>query len=112
MDSFTSVCQTQYITQFIDLANPGVVPISPQKASTRLQLAIIRDFDENRHVFNQYNKTDKAIKQPLISAVDDMFIKALGGYPNISTKQLLNNVYKRYGQLSPQDLKDNNGNVQ
>ena len=96
---------------FIEPANPGVVPIFPQNASTRLQTEIRRDFDENRRVFNQYNNADKALKQLLLSAVDDMFIKALkhpiSGYSNVTTKQLLNHLYDRYGQLTPQDLKDN-----
>ena len=41
-----------------------------------------------------------------------MFIKAsknpISGYSNVTTKQLLNHVYNCYGQLTPQDLKNNN----
>ena len=96
---------------FIEPANPGIVPTFPQNASQRLQAEIRQDFDENRRVFNQFNNTDKALKQLLLSAISDMFIKALknpiSGYSNVTTKQLLNHLYERYGQLTPQDLKNN-----
>ena len=100
---------------FIEPTNPGLIPTYPQNASTCLQLEIRRDFEENSHVFNQFNNTDKALKQLLISAADDMLIKAyknpISGYSNISSKKLLNHHYKRYGQLTPQDLKDNDNNL-
>ncbi len=93
---------------FIEPANPGIVPTFPQNSSQRLQAEIRQDFDENRRVFNQFNNTDKALKQLLLSAIDDMFIKTLkkpiSGYSNVTTKQLLNHLYERYGQLTPQEL--------
>ena len=61
----------------IEPTNPGIIPTFPQNASQRLQMEIRRDFDENRRVFNQFKNTDKALKQLQLSAIDDMFIKAL-----------------------------------
>ena len=96
---------------FIKPTNPGIVPTFPRNASTRLHMEIRRDFDENRRVFNQFKNTDKALKQFLILAVDDIFIKTLknpiSGYSNVTTKQLLSHLYNHYGQLIPQDLKIN-----
>ena len=100
---------------FIESTNPGIVPTFPQHASTCLQMEIRQDFDENRRVFNQVNNTDKTLKQLLISAVDNMFIKVLknpiSGYSNVTTKQVLNHLNDCYGQLTPHDLKINDNEM-
>ena len=60
---------------FIEPANREVVPTFPQNTSQRLQMEI--QSDENRKVFNEFRNTYKALKQLLLSTVNDMFIKAL-----------------------------------
>ena len=101
--------------EFIEPLNPGTTPVYAARA-TAAQISQTRtDFIENRKNFNQYNNTDKALKQLLLSAVDDMFLKTLknsiSGYSRVTTKQLINHLYDRYGQLTPQDLKDNDDNL-
>jgi len=100
---------------FVEPANPGTLPNIPPNVSVRQAADIQRSFDENRRVFNEYTMTDKALKQQLLSAIVDIYIKALknpiSAYSAISTKQILAHLYKRYGQLTPQDLKINGGNM-
>jgi len=100
---------------FIEPINPGTAPIYGARASAAQISQARTDFIENRKNFNQYNNTDKALKQLLLSAVDDMFLKTLknsiNGYSRVTTKQLINHLYDRYGQLTPQDLKDNDDNL-
>ena len=98
-------------TPFIEPLNPGITPISPAGATARQISQTRTDFSENRRIFNQFNNTDKALKQLLLSAVNDIYLKALKhpiiGYSHVTTKQLLQHLYRRYGQLTPQDLKNN-----
>ena len=59
----------------------------------------------------QYDATDKALKQLLLSAVDDMFVRTLRhrhvGYANVTTLQLLTHLYSVYANINPVDLQEN-----
>jgi len=96
---------------FIEPANPGMLAEIPRNATTRQATNLQRAFNENRRIFNQYNATDKALKQQILIAVNDIYIKALkhpiSAYSAVTTKQLLAHLYERYGNLTPQDLKYN-----
>jgi len=98
-------------TPFIEPLNPGIAPVYAAQTSARQISQTRTDFIENRKSFNQYNNTDKALKQLLLSAVNDIYLKALknpvSGYSHITTKQLIQHLYRRYGQLTPQNLKYN-----
>ena len=62
-------------------------------------------------LYNQYDACDRALKQLLLGAVDDMFINALSdthvGYANVTTLQLLKHLYKTYGRITDGDLRRN-----
>eukprot|EP00957_Ditylum_brightwellii_P102043 7777773-Ditylum_brightwellii.AAC.1 len=64
----------------------------------RLQLA----------VYNKFLNTDKALKNLLLHAVDDQYTKALKqgmiGYTHCTTMQLLENLYRNYGHVTPMML--------
>jgi len=59
-------------------------------------------------MFNEYIRTDKALKSQIILAVEDLYIKALKhritGYANITTRAMLEHLYNSYGKMTPQDL--------
>ena len=62
---------------FIVPVNPGSVPIIPAN-STGAQITELRyAFDTASTFFNEYNRTDKALRQILLSTVDEMFIRSL-----------------------------------
>ena len=98
-------------TPFIEPINPGIAPVYAARASAAQISQTRTDFLESRKSFNQYTNTDKALKQLLLSAVNDMYLKALknpvSGYSHVTTKRLIQHLYRRYGQLTPQDLKHN-----
>ena len=62
-------------------------------------------------VFHEFNNTDKALKQQLLGAVDDMFTRVLKnryiGYANVTTKKLLNHLFATYGKITGNDLRVN-----
>ena len=101
---------------FIEPANPGMLPDIPAGASIRQANDVQRNFDENRRIFNEYTATDKALKQQLIGAIPDMYIKTLkhpiSAYSTVTTKQILAHLYAQYGQLTPQDLQTNDEHMQ
>jgi hypothetical protein len=106
-----AVYATLSAVPFVPPANPGPTPIIPD-AATGPQTANIRAaFAEATAIFKQYSTTDKALKQLLLGAVDEMFIRCLQtkylGYLNVSTRQLLDHLYAQYARISASDLQDN-----
>ena len=96
---------------FVPPTNPGPTPIIPAGAQGP-QIANIRtEFLEATELFRHYSTTDKALKQLLVGAVDEMFIRRLQtkylGYLNVSTRQLLDHLYAQYARISSADLQDN-----
>jgi len=101
---------------FMEPANPGMLPDIPRNTSTRQATNLQRAFNENRRRFNEYNTTVKALKQQILTAVNDIYIIALkhpiSAYSAVTTKQLLAHLlYERYENLTPQDLKYNNNKI-
>lgn len=62
-------------------------------------------------LYNQYDATDTALKQLLLGAVDDMFIRSLRnrhiGYANVTTLDLLAHLYRTYAKINTADLEAN-----
>ena len=88
-----TVYNTLSATLFVPPPNPGPIPIIPV-GSTGAQITVLTDnHTREAKLFHKYNNTDKALKQLLLGAVDDMFTRGLKnryiGYANVSTKQLL-----------------------
>jgi hypothetical protein len=96
---------------FIPPVNPGPTPIIPARSTVPTTETIRARFVENTAIFKQYSTTDKALKQLLVGAVDEMFIRSLQtkylGYLNVSTRQILDHLYAQYARISSSDLQDN-----
>ena len=106
-----AVYATLSAVPFVPPINPGPTPIIPP-GSTGPQIANIRaTFVEDTDLFKQYSTTDKALKQLLIAAVEEMFIRCLQtkylGYLNVSTRDILDHLYAQYARISAADLQDN-----
>jgi hypothetical protein len=58
-----------------------------------------------------HRTTDQALKQLLLGAVEEMFIRCLQtkylGYLNISTQQILDHLYAQYARILAANLQDN-----
>jgi hypothetical protein len=96
---------------FLPPVNPGPTPIIPDRSTVPTTTTIRARFVEETDIFKQYSTTDKALKQLLVGAVDEMFIRSLQtkylGYLNVSTRQILDHLYAQYARISASDLQDN-----
>ena len=74
-------------------------------------LAENRKHDKATKLFQQYDACDRALKQLLVGAVDEMFIAALRdkhvGYAGTTTLDLLKHLYTTYGNITDYDLHKN-----
>jgi hypothetical protein len=106
-----TVYNTLSAVPFIPPINPGPSPTIPPH-STGPQIADIRyDFTTATTIFKQYDLADKALKQLLLGAVDDMFVRSLQtkyiGYLTVTTLQILDHLYNQYARISAADLQNN-----
>ena len=77
-----AVYNTLSMTPFVVPINPGSVPTIPAN-STGAQITELRyAFDTASALFNEYDRTDKALRQSIFSTVDEMFnrVKNCGDY--------------------------------
>ena len=96
---------------FVAPANPGSTPTIPNGA-TNAQIGVItRQFNAEYKEYQECTRTDQALKQLLLGAVDDIYVSSLRnqytGYTTLSTMNILTHLYDAYGQITDLDL-DNN----
>ena len=93
---------------FIVPVNPGSVSIIPAK-STGAQITELRyAIDTASTLFNEYDHIDKALRQIMLSTVDEMFIRTLQhnyvGYGLITTCTILDQLYTPLMPKSPPQI--------
>jgi hypothetical protein len=102
-------------TVFVVPANPGPQPVIPAQATTHVLAAVTRKHKENLRIWREYLATNKALKQQVLGAVQEMYYKTLRpqvtGYASITTRQLLNHLYTTYGNITPADLANNDAKM-
>ena len=102
-------------TDFIAPINPGPTLIIPTGATGPEISWLEEEHTEATRSWKEYMATDKALKQQLLSAFDDMYYHSLRnihtGYARVTTRQILDHLYAAYSQLSPQDIADNDGRL-
>ena len=72
-----AVYNTLSLIPFVAPINPGSNPVIPPNLTQAQINAIIDTHKRDAKLFHKFNNTDKALKQQLLGAVDDMFIRAL-----------------------------------
>ena len=102
-------------TAFVVPFKPGAAPVIPDRA-TGTHIADLRyTFQASTALFNQYDLTDKALRQLLLSAVEEMYIRSLrhhySRYVQTTTRQLLEHLYETYNNISPADLQSNDARL-
>ena len=106
-----AVYNTLSATPFVAPADPDidlVIPasaIGPRAADIRLQHSTAMK------LYKQYDATDKTLKQLLLGAVDDIFIRSLRnrhiGYADTTTLEILAHLYRTYAKINTADLEAN-----
>jgi hypothetical protein len=93
---------------FIIPPNPGAAAVIPDNATQAQIGALERTFTQQLRDFQSYRNTDHALKQVLIAAVPDIFIRAKRnltfGYANVTTLDLLTHLHATYGEIMPEDI--------
>ena len=103
-----AVYATLLATAFINPVNPGADPTIPSIVSgpqiTNLRYA----HDVATAVFKEYDRTNKALRQMLITSVDEMLIRSLChhyvGYGTTTTRTILDHLNTTYKNISSADL--------
>ena len=110
-----TVYATLSATLFVPPPNPGATATIPSTATALQTSSIRRAHDDSQEVFKEYDNTDKALKKLLISAVDDVFLRAIRacyvGYANITTCQMLTHLYTTYANITPVELIENDARL-
>ena len=106
-----AVYNTLPATVFVPPVNPGATAIITSSATAAVIVNKRRSFADATEMFKQYDSTNKALKQILLGAVDEMFVRSLQikyvGYLNVSTRDILNHLYSDYARISAADLQNN-----
>jgi hypothetical protein len=90
--------------------NLGPNPTIPANATGAQIEANTRAHKENLRIWREYIATNKALKQQLLAAIQEMYHKTLRHriteYATVTTKQTLTHLYATYGNITPADLAD------
>jgi hypothetical protein len=93
---------------FVAPINPGYQPVIPGGATAALIAETVRQHTEDRRVWLEYVNVGKALKQQLLSAVDELYVRSLKnritGFANVTVWQMLQHLLVTYGRVKPHDL--------
>ena len=90
---------------FIPPRNPGPVPVPPTPFMTAAQMELLRQTHQaDLASFHTCNNTDTALKNQLLTAVDDIYLAAIKqehiGYTNRSCGDMLTHLFNTYGTIT------------
>ena len=110
-----AVYNTLSATVFLAPVNPGASAVVPA-GSTATQISELHYAHTiSKTVFHEYDRTDKAFRQQLLSAIDEHYVRALRnkyiGYGNLSTRAILDHLYSTYANILASDLQENNSKL-
>ena len=98
-------------TQFIEPVHPGQHPNVPAGTSAANTSTIVRRHTEDLHQWREFKNVNTALKNQLLSALDDIYIRTLKdrhvGYMNQSIHAILQHLFQNYGNITPLELEDN-----
>jgi hypothetical protein len=93
---------------FVPPVNPGGLPVIPLAATAAATNELVRQHGENKRVWLEYVNLGKALKQQLLTVVEDIYVRSLKhrttGYANVSVWQMLAHLFATYGRVTPHDL--------
>ena len=96
---------------FIMPVNPVSIPIVPSNSNGSQITKLCYAFDTASSLFNNYDRTDKALRQFFLSTVEKILIRSLRhkyvGYGLIATRAILDHLYATYANISSADIQEN-----
>lgn len=100
---------------FIPPINPGNLPtIAPTASQAHIGEAV-RQHKERLKIWKEYNATDLALKNQLLTTFDEVYLKGLRnrhvGYQNVTARDMIQHLYTNYGVITPADLDDNDARM-
>ena len=110
-----AVYSTLSATTFVVPVNPGTAPVIPTGSTAPQKYNLRYAFTSAENIFTDYDCTDKALRQQLISSVNEMCVRSLQhtyiGYGNTTTREILNHLYSTYANIYLSDLQDNDARL-
>ena len=98
-------------TAFAEPAYPGQHPTIPAGTNAANTSAIIRRHTEDTRQWREFKNVSTALKNQLLSAVDDIYVRALRdrhvGYMNQTIRNILTHLFNNYGNITQLELEDN-----
>ena len=98
-------------TAFIEPAYPGQHPAIPAGTNAANSSAIIGRHTEDTRQWCKFKNVTTALKNQLLNAVEDIYVRALRdrhvGYMNQSICNLLTHLFENYGNITQLELEDN-----
>jgi hypothetical protein len=113
---YLTVTPTEYNTlsnvAFGPPDNPaGAIPEMGANATGAQIAAVVCEHNTRINMFKEYLATDKVLKQHVLGAVNNMYLRTLQhritGFANVTMREMLDHLYTNYGRLSPADLQEN-----
>ena len=102
-------------TAFVEPAYPGQHPAIPAGTNAANTSAIIRRHTEDTRQWREFKNVSTALKNQLLSAVDDIYVRALRdrhvGYMNQSIRNLLTHLFNNYGNITQLELEDSDTKI-
>ena len=90
---------------------PLAVPNFPTNSTGAHISESWRTFDKKVRTFTLYHSVDSVLKQQLLSSIDDKYAKVHNnrntGYTHVTTRTLIGYLLQTYGQITPNDLINN-----
>ena len=99
-------------TQFVEPIYPGQHPNVPAGTSAASTSTIVCRHTEDLHQWRKFKNVSTALKNQLLSALDNIYVRALKNrhvrYMNQSIRTILQHLFDNYGNITPLKLEDNN----
>ena len=106
---------TTYLTvagvAFTMPVNPGAIPTLPVGRTSAQINTVTHTFNHEFKTYTEAKRSDTALKQQIIDAVDEIYIEEQRnqhtGYTSVTTMELITHLYDTYGSITSVDLDHN-----
>jgi hypothetical protein len=103
-----AVYATHSNVPFVAPVNPGYIPVIPANATAAQTTEAVRQHNELKRVWLEFQGVSKALRQQALGAVDEIYVRSLRhritGYANCTVWEILNHLLTNYGRVTPYDL--------